>query len=364
MGARPLLSLAQRRGGSSGAGGGWSPSEGGADSIGVSGVNNGAGGRGVAGFCNATSCIGLSGNAQSASGFGVHSIGAVGSRNYFQRSVGIGTNNPQSSLHVDGTTRFLGNVGLNGGPGGTHSLFIRTPPGEQDPLLVNGEGDANALRVMRDRNVLVGGAAGSQNNVAILGGRSLAVWGSISVQTGSFNSREEPPTHGPLFITDACWYDTGLTHRLARCGSSTATMKQDITDIDIGLDLIRRMRPVAFLWKENAAADIGLIAEEVAELEPRLTQYDRDGNPEGVDYRHLTAVLLRAIQELDESGIELAARLESEIADRDARITALEAQINDLQIEWSERLARLEAILPAEPHQTLAAVPAAHAEPR
>lgn len=48
------------------------------------------------------------GNVSSPNGFAAHFTGAPGSRNYFERAVGIGTDNPQALLDVAGTIQVDG----------------------------------------------------------------------------------------------------------------------------------------------------------------------------------------------------------------------------------------------------------------
>jgi hypothetical protein len=67
---------------------------------GVIGQSGSTSGTGVYGFAYAGSgtTIGVSGQVQSSDGFAAYFLGPTGSRNYFQRSVGIGTTSPGSFL--------------------------------------------------------------------------------------------------------------------------------------------------------------------------------------------------------------------------------------------------------------------------
>ena len=90
---------------------------------------------------------------------------------------------------------------------------------------------------------------------------------------------------------------------LAGC-SSLRALKDNITDLPLGLDAVMRLRPVAFDWRSysNAPAyvrrDLGFIAEEVAAISPLLARYsDVTGELEGVRYSQLSSLLTRAVQE-------------------------------------------------------------------
>ena len=41
-----------------------------------------------------------------------------------------------------------------------------------------------------------------------------------------------------------------------------------------GLDLVRRLAPITFTWRDTGARDLGFAAETVAAVEPLLAIYD------------------------------------------------------------------------------------------
>ena len=91
---------------------------------------------------------------------------------------------------------------------------------------------------------------------------------------------------------DICRNSSGI---VSGC-SSSRRYKTDITPFNSGLSLINRLRPVTFKWKSDGSPDLGLVAEEVAEIEPLLASY-KDGRVEGVKYNRLGVVLLNAVKE-------------------------------------------------------------------
>jgi len=102
-----------------------------------------------------------------------------------------------------------------------------------------------------------------------------------------------------------CW--TNSTGNLTvdttlACLSSTRKIKQDIRPLDIGLSKVMQMEPVAYNLKpefnpKHLGPQVGLIAEDVQKVDPRLVGLDSKGDVEGVRYMQLTAVLVKAIQE-------------------------------------------------------------------
>lgn len=55
--------------------------------------------------------------------------------------------------------------------------------------------------------------------------------------------------------------------------------------------------PVTFDWKSDGKTDMGLVAEEVAEVEPLLATYTKEGQIEGVKYDRIGVVLVNAVKE-------------------------------------------------------------------
>ncbi|MFN2576342.1 MAG: tail fiber domain-containing protein [Pyrinomonadaceae bacterium] len=84
---------------------------------------------------------------------------------------------------------------------------------------------------------------------------------------------------------------------LLQCGASSLRWKINVSPFLGGLDIVRRLRPINFNWKESGAADIGLGAEDVAKIAPSLTFINSKGEAEGVKYERLNIVLINAIKE-------------------------------------------------------------------
>jgi hypothetical protein len=114
--------------------------------------------------------------------------------------------------------------------------------------------------------------------------------------------------------------------------ASSERWKTDVRSLENAVALVERLRGVRFRWKDDGRADIGVLAEEVAEVFPELVAYEDDGTtPRGVRYAQLTAVL-----------IEVAKAQQSALSATEARIAAQDRQIDAL----TERLRRLEEALP------------------
>jgi polyhydroxyalkanoate synthesis regulator phasin len=83
---------------------------------------------------------------------------------------------------------------------------------------------------------------------------------------------------------------------------SSARFKENIEDMDNSIsDDLLKLHPVTFQYKDEIAngdktIQYGLIAEEVAKVNPDLVVYDKEGEPYTIRYQMLTAMLVNAVQ--------------------------------------------------------------------
>jgi len=130
---------------------------------------------------------------------------------------------------------------------------------------------------------------------------------------------------------------------------STRRVKNDIKPMDKASEAILSLKPVTFRYKKvvepNGAIQFGLVAEEVAEVDPDLVILDKGGKPESVRYEAINAMLLNEflkehkkveeqqgmIQQLKSK----AARQEDTISELTKSVGAVTAQIKEqaLQIQ-------------------------------
>jgi hypothetical protein len=86
-----------------------------------------------------------------------------------------------------------------------------------------------------------------------------------------------------------CGSDGKLT-----ANASSRRFKHDIKPIDKASEAILALKPVTFLYNEDPTDTpwFGLIAEDVAEVNPDLIVRDKEGKPFGVRYEQVNAMLL------------------------------------------------------------------------
>jgi hypothetical protein len=79
--------------------------------------------------------------------------------------------------------------------------------------------------------------------------------------------------------------------------SSSIRYKSNINQFVSGLSLIRSLRPVSFRWRADDKDDLGLVAEEVADVEPLLVTRNEKGEVEGVKYDRVGVIVVNAVKE-------------------------------------------------------------------
>lgn len=88
-------------------------------------------------------------------------------------------------------------------------------------------------------------------------------------------------------------------YALVRCSSpsSPAMHKTDVHPFSGGLDIIQRLTPVSFRWKQDNTTDLGLNADEVAEIAPELVTRNPRGEADDVKENALSVVFINAFKQ-------------------------------------------------------------------
>ena len=93
--------------------------------------------------------------------------------------------------------------------------------------------------------------------------------------------------------------------------SSDRNLKENISDITGGLDIVKQLQGVRFSMKDDETHRIklGLIAQDVEKIIPEVVGRDYD-NFRTVAYQNIVAVLIEAVKELSDKVDELNSKLE------------------------------------------------------
>jgi hypothetical protein len=196
-------------------------------------------------------------------------------------NVGIGTTAPSKRLEV-GTSAIADGINLFGNA----PAFFLSDTGKNERATLAYAGSAGlysadaaagdvVLRTTSGRLLLQHGTGGA--------GLILNSSGTVSI-----------PTLGSSGITQLC---RNGPNEISTC-SSSLRYKTNVATFTGGLDVINRLRPISFTWKQGGLRDIGLGAEEVETVEPLLTFRNANGEIEGVKYNQLSAVFINAFKEL------------------------------------------------------------------
>ena len=123
------------------------------------------------------------------------------------------------------------------------------------------------------------------------------------------------------------------SNQIAAC-SSSIRYKTNVENFTAGLDLIRRLRPVSFTWKDGGMRDLGFVAEEVAAVEPLMTTYNDKGEIEGVKYDRVSTALVNAVNEQQtqiESQADRIKRQQTVIENQERQLKTQQRQIEALK---------------------------------
>lgn len=243
-------------------------------------------------------------------------------------------------LQIDGST-----LALNAVSGGNVGIGTTTP---QQILHVARNADSS-LEIARFENASTGSSAesyitlgttnankggyigyGYTNNYLFLGMHGAVP--TLSIKSGSVGIASTSPWR-TLGVTGTVGFD-GLTAGAgagalclsanrevtysagAGCTGSSQRFKHDIAPLDASssLDTVLKFNPVSFVYNDDIGVkgpQVGLIAEQVQQVEPRLVATDASGTPFTVKYENLTAILASAIQKLFAQLSDLAATVAS-----------------------------------------------------
>lgn len=261
-------------------------------------VGSGAGFENIGGTNN--SFYGLNSGLRVTSGsqnsiFGVSAGGRIlttSNNSLFGFETGLNATNHDNSF-------FGASAGRSTTSGGSNAFFGKSA-GENNTTGSNNTfvgNNAGTINTTGSNNTFIGEGAGpalDNMEYATAIGAGAVVQTPSQVQLGRDDIDTVRFGRLPNASTTLCVL--GLFNVPARC-SSSIRFKKDVTDFGSAIDLIRKLRPVSFRWKETEMPDLGLIAEEVAAVEPLLATYGKDGEIQGVKYKLLGVVLINVVKE-------------------------------------------------------------------
>jgi hypothetical protein len=233
-----------------------------------------------------------------------------------------------------GTAALLNSGGAidtpNGGPGSNNTAVGYG-------ALTNSTGSGNtALGYSAGSNVT------TANNVVAIGSFGQDVDNSCFI--GNIYSNIQP-TVG----TDPDLVTISSSGRLGRANVSSRRYKHDIQPIHKASEAIYALKPVSFRYHkqydQTQTIAFGLIAEEVAEVNPDLVGRNPEGQPESVRYEQINAMLLNEFLKEHGRGEEQDCKIreqETTIAELRSEMKVLAARINEQASQLQKVSARLQ----------------------
>ncbi|HZS44656.1 MAG TPA: tail fiber domain-containing protein, partial [Blastocatellia bacterium] len=231
----------------------------------------------------------------------------TGADNVFlgQAAGAVNTSGNQSAYVGQGSA-ISNTTGSNNAFLGFESGFANTT-GNNNTFVGNQAGFSNTTG---SSNTFIGNSAGPPSGTGNLT-QSTAIGANAHVTTSNTivlgTSTEKTTIPGTLAVTGLSSFTTlgaagsttlcrNASNQLATC-SSSLRYKTNLAPYHRGLELIDKLRPISFTWKDGGMRDLGFGAEDVAKIEPLLVTYNLRGQVEGLKYDRITAVLVNAVKE-------------------------------------------------------------------
>jgi hypothetical protein len=131
--------------------------------------------------------------------------------------------------------------------------------------------------------------------------------------------------------------------------ASSERFKKDISPMERASEVILSLRPVTFHYRSDTkeTPQFGLVAEEVAKVNPALVLPDKEGKPYTVRYDAVNAMLLNEFLKEHRKVEAQRKDFEVAIAQQQSEIAALTATVKDQALQIQKVSAQLEASKPA-----------------
>lgn len=236
---------------------------------------------------------------------------------YFALGTGGGTAGDNNT--ADGNGALTDNSGNENTATGSNALLLNTTGND------NTSTGFNALRNSNtgSGNIAVGASAGitlkSGSNNIYIGNVGPSTAESNKIRIGTSTTQKNAFIAGIFGVT----VGTGVSVIVDSSGrlgtvTSSARFKDAIKPMAAASDAILALQPVTFRYKQDldstGTPQFGLVAEEVAKVDPDLVVRDAEGKPYTVRYEAVNAMLLNEFLKEHRKVEDLAIRLSAETA--------------------------------------------------
>jgi hypothetical protein len=294
-----------------------------------------------------------------ATGAGALLSNTVGVKNTADGAFALFYNTMGNSNTASGVAALFGNTeGFSNTAVGYNALLSNTTAGDNTAvgttaMFSNETGEFNtaigsqSLRnnVDGDSNTAIGDSAGFN----LTGSGNVCIGAGVNGFPGENNITRIRNVYETV-ATDRAVYVTA-DNRIGTL-SSSRRYKDEITPMEDASQAIHSLRPVTFRYKKEIDAarrlSFGLIAEEVASVDPSLVTPDREGKPQTVRYEAVNAMLLneflkehRKVQEQQAA----IADLKSVVAQQQKQFqAAIAEQRKELEFRLKEQESKIQRV--------------------
>jgi hypothetical protein len=170
--------------------------------------------------------------------------------------------------------------------------------------------------------VFAGGGVTTASHVICIGSRGADVNNSTWI-ANVYGVTTQSGTTAPVVVSDGGQLGTV---------ASSQRFKKDIANMENASEMILSLRPVTFHYKSDVKGfpQFGLIAEEVAKVNPALVLPDKEGKPYSVRYDAVNAMLLNEFlkqhRKLEEVTKDFQA-INQRLSEQDAKIQRVSAEL-------------------------------------
>jgi hypothetical protein len=162
------------------------------------------------------------------------------------------------------------------------NVFLYSQPNDRDAWIFLDSADTGSNWGIYHRQIDSAVGDIPANSIGFVGGGSSVLQAYISLANGN------------------AYFRGNLTIGGTFTENSSIRFKENIQPLEPALAKVEQLNPVTYTKIASQEEEIGLIAEEVAELFPEVVTYNETGQPQGIQYQRLSVILLKAVQELTE----------------------------------------------------------------
>jgi hypothetical protein len=166
-------------------------------------------------------------------------------------------------------------------------------------------------------------SSGVSGNCSATSGGCVGVKGTVRAQTTG------TAVFGDAGNSGTAWagYFVGDISALNYFNNSDARLKKNVKDLSHATDSVLKLRPVTYQWKSDETVgrnEMGLIAQEVQKVFPDAVRADAQTGMLAVNYTAMVPVLIKSIQEQQETNKRLQAQID---ALNQARVSTLQSSM-------------------------------------